>query len=119
GVPTPATAADVARGTVDIAGQDVRLDPVPPGRGHRVRGQHRVDEVEQLDRAPAPALKGRRAHDPGRGVRVLPAVLADARDVALDVAGVQVAAVERGREQQDEPVADQVFVHGLHRGGDP
>ena len=52
----------------------------------------------------AVAERGEGDHRPDGGMRVLAAVLADARRVALDVAGVERRAVERRREEQDEPV---------------
>src|SRR5687768_1120746 len=71
----------------------------------------RVEQGEQLQRPLAAALEGCRQHHPRRGVRVLPAVLADAWHIALDVAGLERAAIERGREQQDHllPIADQTI----------
>src|SRR5919112_1573903 len=54
-------------------------------------------------------------------MRVLPAILADARHVALDVARVQLARVERWREEQDQPVAaaNEELLNGGHRAGCP
>ena len=54
---------------------------------------------------------------PQRGVRVLAAVLANARQVALDVARVARHLVERRREQQHElrVAAHEIGAHGVHR----
>ena len=76
----------------------------------------RVEQCEQLQRALAPAEQGRRQHDPGSGMSVLPAVLADSGHVALDVAGLERAAIKRRREQQDHliRIADQTILHRRH-----
>ena len=66
----------------------------------------RVDEVPQFHGAIAAALQRRRQRDPGGGVGVLTAVLADARHISFDVAGLKGALVERWVEQLDQLVAD-------------
>ncbi len=109
------------RGAVDVGADDIRLDLV--GLDLR-RGPGVVDRVEQLEqrgRAVAAAGRRHRLDDPDGGVRVLPAVLAHPRQVALDVAGVVRRAVERRREQADEAVArrDQLPLHGVERRGGP
>jgi hypothetical protein len=73
----------------------------------------RVEQCEQLQRALTPAEQRGRKHDPGRGMSVLPAVFADAGHVALDVAGLERAAIERWREQQDHliRIAHQTILH--------
>ena len=77
----------------------------------------RIEDREQLARLVAVAEGGEREHRPDRRVRVLAAVLADAGQVALDVAGVEVGVVERGREEQHQAVAapDEVLVDCGHR----
>ena len=82
----------------------------------RARVVHRVQHVEELGRlVPAPQLRERH-HDPGGGVRVLAAVLPDARGVAPDVAGILRGAVEGRREEQDDPgpAADEVGADRVH-----
>ena len=76
-----------------------------------------LSRAEQLQRPLALAQQRRRQHHPCGGVRVLPAVLADARHVALDVAGLQRSAIERWREQQDHliRIADQTILDRRHR----
>ncbi len=64
----------------------------------------RVDQVPKFQGPVAAALQRRRQHDPGGRVRVLAAVLADARHVALDVARLQRALVERRVEELDQLV---------------
>ncbi len=59
--------------------------------------EHRRYSSRGLDRL---AELGKRDQRPRRGVRVLPAVLAHARHVSLDVAGFERRVVERRREQQ-------------------
>ena len=80
---------------------DVGLDLVAMRLGPGSRVVDRVEHGEQL----APPCRPRRARrtpctDPGRRVRVLAAVLADAGQVALDVARIERGLVERRREQQ-------------------
>ena len=50
-------------------------------------------------------------------MRVLSAVFAHTRDVAFDVAGIQLALVKRGSEQTDQSIAapNQVLFDGGHR----
>src|SRR5439155_885775 len=86
----------------------------------------RVEYAEQFaDAVPVPERR-RGEQAPDRGVRILPAVLADAGDVAGHVAGVDGRVVERRREQGDQAVgrADELVVDGPHRlpgpiGGSP
>ena len=59
-----------------------------------------------------------RHHDPDRGVRVLAAVLADARRIALDVAGILRRSIERRRRAAAAicgPRAMSVRADGVHR----
>ena len=71
---------------------------------------------DQFPRPPAVAQRGERHRRPDRRVRVLAAVLSHARDVAFDVAGIQVRLVERRIEELDQRIvaADQALVHRLH-----
>ena len=97
----PAAAA-VRRVVVDVSRDRVRLRhvAVDPGRGPRV--VHGVEHVEEPHRL-VPAAEPREGQDDPEGrVRVLAAVLADARDVALDVARVVGRPVERGSEEEDD-----------------
>jgi hypothetical protein len=75
-----------------------------------------VEHREQLDRAVAVAERGERDHGPDGSVRVLPAVLAHARRITLDVSRIGAAAVEGRSEQHDEPVpaAHEVSIDGVH-----
>ena len=84
------------------------------GGPHVVDG---IDHVEQLHRFVAMAQAREREHRPERGMRVLPAVLANTREVALDVAGIVDRAIERRCQQQHDPrvPAHQVRAHGIHR----
>ena len=77
----------------------------------------RVQDGEQLACFVAVA-QGRESEDrPDRPVRVLAAVLPDARQITLDVARIHVGMVERWREEQHEPVAapDEVLLDSGHR----
>ena len=105
GVPRPAAAADVGRPAVDVAGDDVGLDLVALDALRVLGVADRVEDRQQLGGAAGRSPScGERLHDPGGRVRVLAAVLADARQVALDVAGVDRLGVERRGEQEDQPV---------------
>ena len=95
GVPGPAAAPDVGRHRVDVGRHHVGLHLVDRDVFGCPRMVRRQDHLEQCERALAPAERRDRAHGPGRGVRVLPAVLADTGHVALDVAGRRVAACRR------------------------
>ena len=87
-VPGPPAASAVRRVVVDVPGEDVRLDLVALDLCAAAGVVHRVEHVEELDRLVAVPEARHREDDPRRGVRVLSAVLADARDVAFDVAGI-------------------------------
>ena len=101
---------------IDVAGHHVRLDLVAVQARAGAGVVDGVQDREELAGLVAVAERGERDHGPHRGVRVLPAVLAHARDVSLDVAGLEGRAVEGRREEQDEPVSppDQVLVDGRH-----
>ncbi len=77
---------------------------------------HRVDHGQQLPGALAVAQGGKRHRRPDRAVGVLPAVLAHARHVAADVAGIESRLVEGRIEQLDQRVvaAHQALVDRLH-----
>ena len=83
GVPRPSAAAHVLGMRVDIARHDIRLGRVASGAGRVPRVVDRVDHVEELERLVAVAQSGERHDRPDRGVRVLPAILADARQIPL------------------------------------
>ena len=63
--------------------------------GGAVAVADRVEQVEEAIRIAAPALERDGLHQPGCRVGVLATVLADARDVALDVARLERRPVER------------------------
>ena len=77
----------------------------------------RVDEVPKVHGLVAATLQRRRQGNPGGGVGVLTAVLADARHISFDVAGLKGAFVERRVKQLDQFVADthQSFLNRVHR----
>src|SRR5436309_9425241 len=78
---------------------------------------HWIEQREQLGRAIAVA-KPCESHDvPERSVRVLAAVLANARHVTLDVTRTRGHVIERRRQEQDEAVltTHQPLVDGCHR----
>ncbi|EXI71310.1 MAG: hypothetical protein AW07_03753 [Candidatus Accumulibacter sp. SK-11] len=101
---------------VDVGGNDVGLHLVDCGALDRPRMVDRVDHAQQLPGALVLTEFGKGHRRPHRSVRVLPAVLTNAGDVAADVAWVQVRLVEWRIEELDEPVlaAHQPFVDGLH-----
>ena len=102
---------------VDVGGDGVRLRAVPLDALGRARVVDRIDHVEQLHRLVAQPQPRERDDGPERRVRVLTAVLADAGQVALDVAGIVGHPVERRRQQQHElrVAPDQMRAHRLHR----
>src|SRR5690349_15955033 len=117
GVPCPAAAAEMSSGGIDVSGHDEWLDLV---YRHFLRGQsvgEWVEHLKQRERTIAVATEGRGEHRPQRPMRVLGAILAHARDVALDVPRVVRALVEWRREQHEQScvLADQMFLEGLHR----
>ncbi len=59
---------------------------------------------------------GGRLHDPCSGVGILPAVLANAWKISLDVAGIARIAVKRRMNRQNEPgfPLDEVMIDGFH-----
>jgi hypothetical protein len=77
----------------------------------------RVDEAEQLVRGVSAPQHRLREHDPQRGMRVLPAVLAHAGNVPFDVTGIRLGFVERRRQEQDELTlaVDEVRLDRRHR----
>src|SRR5262245_14526618 len=88
GVPGPAAAARMGRLRIDVTGHDVRLDPITIESGTRARVIDRVQEREELAGPVAVAERGERHDRPDGPVRVLPAVLAHARRIALHVARI-------------------------------
>ena len=76
-----------------------------------------VKDGEQLACLVAVAKRGESEDRPDGSVGVLAAVLADARQIALDVAWIDVGLVERWREQEDETVtaSNEVFLDRGHR----
>ena len=106
-VPGPAAAPDVGRRAVDVGGHDVGLHLVArdgPGVA-RVpdRASARSSSGAARSRRPSSAI-ARTSHRARVGV--LAAVLADARHVALDVAGVVGRVVEGRRQQPDQPALE-------------
>ena len=95
------------------------LDAIPIDAFRRARVVDRIEHVKELHRFVADAQPCQRHDRPQRGVRVLTAVLAHSRNVALDVTGVVNHAIEGRRQQQDELrfAADQVHAHGVHGAG--
>ena len=117
GVPGPPPPPIVRRMRVHIARRDVRLRLVTVDIGGRPRVVDRVQHVEELHRLVAIAEPGHRHDCPDRGMRVLPAVLAHARRITLDVAGILGRLVERRRQEQHGPRRPpyQVRAHRVHR----
>ena len=117
GVPRPAAAARVRRGAIDVGAHHIRLNFVMLHLLSRRGMVDRVDEVPKFQGAVAATLQRRRQGNPGGGVGVLTAVLADARHISFDVTGLKGAFVERRVEQLDQFVAatHQSFLNRLHR----
>ena len=100
-IPGPAGAAGVRRDTVDIRCHDVRLRFVYSDGLAGFRMVCRIDQSQQFPGALAVANRRKRHCSPDRGVRVLPAVLTYAGNVALDVTGIHRRLVEWRVEQLD------------------
>src|SRR5262245_24277348 len=96
-VPGPAPAPRMRRFGVDVAGDHVGLDPIAIEPGARAGVVDGIEEREELAGAIAVAERGEGHDCPDGRVRVLSAVLADTRRVALDVARVSRSALERRR----------------------
>ena len=102
GVPRPAAAPGDRAGRIDVGGDHIGFDAVAFGC-RCIEGV--VDRVQHAECTPGlvgQAELGKRDDEPGRRVRVLAAVLAHPRRIALDVAGVLLGLVERRREQLDD-----------------
>jgi len=116
GIPGPAAPADVLRVRVHVGRHDVGLGPVTFGALRRARVVDRVDHVEQFHRLVALSQPRECDHGPERGVRVLPAILPQAREIALDVPRVPGRAVEGRRQQQHHlrVAADEIRPDRIH-----
>src|SRR6185503_5416073 len=116
GIPGPAAATRVRRDGVDVRGDRVGLHFVD-GYGARGAGVvDRIDHAKELPGAIELAHLGEGHRRPDGRVRVLPAILAHAGDVALDVAGIQRGGVEWRLEElyQLALAAHEVLVQRLH-----
>ena len=83
--PRPACGGD----GIDVGGDDIGFDLVGGDGFRRARMVDRVDQRQQVPCAAAVAERGERHRRPDSGMRVLAAVLAHARDIAFDVAGIR------------------------------
>ena len=101
---------------VDVAGDHVGLDPVAIEPSSRARVVDGVQQREQLAGTIAVAERGERHDRPDGRVRVLTAVLADARRIALHVARIPRGADEGRGEQQDDRLlpVHQIFFDRVH-----
>ena len=90
GVPRPSAPPGVRRLRVDVGRDDIGFGAVALGSSSalRVWVSGLSSEKSSVARSPSPS-SGEGEHRPERGVRVLAAVLAHARHVALDVAGAR------------------------------
>ena len=118
-VPGPAPAPDMRRCRVYVGADDIGFDFVAIRVGAGSRVVDGVEQREKLGRLVALAERGERHHRPGRRVRVLAAVLANARRIALDVSRIVRRLVERRREQQRQSVIapNQLPIERGHRAG--
>src|SRR5439155_2125728 len=87
----------------------------------RGRVREGVEHLEELEGAVTFSAERRRQDGPERSVSVLRAVLSDARQISLDVAGIVRRLVERRGQEHQEPgvLADQVLLERAHRLGLP
>jgi hypothetical protein len=81
----------------------------------------RIEHVEEFHGFVAEPEPAQRDHRPQRRVRVLPAVLANAGQIPLDVPRIVRHAVERWRQEEHQLriPPHQVSPHGLHGAGRP
>ena len=89
GVPSPAAPAGVGRDGVDIRRDHIRLHLVG---GDLLLSSAVMDGIEQREQFPCPIVfphEGEGHGGPDGAVGVLTAILADARNVAFDVTGVE------------------------------
>ena len=102
--------------SVDIGRHDIGLDLVSLHVGVRARVTDRVQDGEELVRRVALAERGPGDHGPDGRMSVLASVLADARRIPFDVAGIEGRAGERRREEKDQPLVtlDEMRLHGGH-----
>src|SRR4029453_10382970 len=116
GVPRPAAAPRVGRSAIYVGANYVRLNFVVIRLLSRRGMVDGVDEVPKFHGAVAATLQCCRQGNPSGSVGVLTAVLADARHVSFDVAGLKGPFVERRVEQLDQFVADtnQSFLNRVH-----
>jgi hypothetical protein len=97
-VPCPSASPNMRRFGIDIPCNDVRLCFVALHARTRRSTSDWVQHPEQFAGFIAVAERGKGNDRPRGSVGVLAAIFADARDVALDVAGVMVRMIERRRE---------------------
>src|SRR4051812_17192624 len=95
-VPGPAAAPDVRRLAVNIGTNGIGLDLITMDRGAVAGVLNGIEKRQQLVDLVAFAQHGEGKHRPQRGMRVLSAILANARRVALDIAWITLGLVEGG-----------------------
>src|SRR5579864_258162 len=93
-VTRPPSSANVRRLGVNVANNDVGLDFVTLHPCACVASVDRVEHSEKLSSLGAVAKHGERNHRPDCGMRILPAIFADAGRISLDVAGVMPCIIE-------------------------
>src|SRR6185436_12499097 len=103
-VPGPPAAPDPRRTAIDIRRERVGLHPVALHVRAGASTEDRIEQTEDALGAFAVAEGCVRPAEPGRGVRVLASVLANARRVRANVPRIMQRAVVRRPEQQPEPV---------------
>src|SRR5437763_6694232 len=117
GIPGPYAAAHVGGLGIDVGGRHLGLHLVsmypPPG----ARSVDRVQDREELVGLVAVTKRGEGHHGPDGGMRILAAILANARRITLDLAGVAIRVIERRGEQQDQLLAapDEILLDGGQR----
>src|SRR5262245_9052125 len=85
--------------------------------GPGARAIDRVQDRKELVGLVAVPEGGEGDDGPDGGMGVLPAILANPRRVPLDVARIEIGAIERRREEQDQflPTTNEIFLDGTHR----
>ena len=97
---------------IKIGTHDIRFDLVTVNCRLAVSVMDRVEQRKQFSSSVAIAQHGEGQRRPNSTMRILPAILANARRITFDIAGIARRMVKwRGEQQQQFVVpADEIFV---------
>src|SRR5271170_6777711 len=116
-VPRPAAAPYMRRLRIYVAAGDVGFYLVAMNAGARAGVIDWVQKRKQLTGLVSVTEHREGDHRPDGAMRILAAILPDARRVAFDVAGVRQCLLERRGQQQEQAVlaTHEMFVQRRHR----